>query len=263
MSQANTRATGTRPSLVRYQGIVEHRETAGEEAGAEDLPCRGDAGTDRGRLRPPEGVAQLEFGRRGPVTDLARLFQQGSLRVLRPNQPAGEPACAVLLNTSGGLMGGDVLEIEARLAPGAVAMITTQAAEKVYRSAGALSRVDVRLALADDAWLEWLPQETILFHRAKLRRRLVLDLATSARLSAADLLVFGRRARGERFQRGLLHDRWEVRSAGRLVWADALRLEDDPGALLEAPFGFGGAGAVATAIYVAPDAASGSSSRVP
>jgi urease accessory protein len=105
-------------------------------------------------------VARLEFGRRGAVTDLARLFQQGSLRVLRPNVPAGEPACAVLLNTSGGIVGGDVLEIEARLRPGAAA--NTQAAEKVYRSAGALSTVDVRLALAEGAWLEWLPQETIL-----------------------------------------------------------------------------------------------------
>jgi urease accessory protein len=115
--------------------------------------------------------------------------------------------------------------------------------------------VDVQLTLAEHAWLEWLPQETILFDRARLRRRLVLDLAESARLLAADLLVFGRRARGERFRRGLLHDRWEVRSAGRLVWADALCLAEDPGGLLEAPFGFAGTGAAVTAIYVAPDAA--------
>jgi urease accessory protein len=188
------------------------------------------------------------------VTDVARLFQRGSLRVLRPNVPAREPACAVLLNTSGGIVGSDALEIEARLAPGAAAVVTSQAAEKVYRSVGALSTVDVRLALDEHAWLEWLPQETILFDGARLRRRLALDLAASARLLAADMLVFGRRARGERFEHGLLHDRWEVRIGGRLVWADALRLADGPGALLAAPFGFAGAGAAATAIYVAPDA---------
>ena len=141
--------------------------------------------------RSPDGAARLEFSRRGAVTELGRLFQQGSLRVLRPNVPAGEPACAVLLNTSGG----DVLQIEGCLAPDAAAMITTQGAEKVYRSAGALSTVDVRLALGADTWLEWLRQDTILFDRARLRRRLVPDLAASARLLAADLLVFGRRAR--------------------------------------------------------------------
>jgi urease accessory protein len=183
------------------------------------------------------------------VTDVARLFQRGSLRLLRPNVPAGEPACAVLLNTSGGIVGGDALEIEARLAPGAAAVVTSQAAEKVYRSVGALSTMDVRLALDEHAWLEWLPQETILFDGARLRRRLALDLAASASLLAADMLVFGRRARGERFEHGLLHDRWEVRIGGRLVWA-----ADGPRALLAAPFGSAGAGAAATAIYVAPDA---------
>jgi urease accessory protein len=217
---------------------------------------RGDPGrAGEPASRAPDGAVRLEFRRRGAATDLARLFQEGSLRVLRPNMPAGEPACAVLLNTSGGIVGGDVLEIEARLARGATAMITTQAAEKVYRSAGALSTVNVRLAADAGTWLEWLPQETILFDRARLRRRLMLDLAENARLLAADLLVFGRRARGERFQNGLLHDRWDVRCAGRLVWADALRLADKPGALLDAPFGFARAGALATAVYVAPDAA--------
>jgi hypothetical protein len=91
-----------------------------------DLRCRGEHGLDRGPgPRSPDRVARLEFGRRGAATDLARLLQQGSLRGLRPNVPAGEPACAVLLNTSGGIGGGDVLEIEARLAPGAAAIITT------------------------------------------------------------------------------------------------------------------------------------------
>jgi urease accessory protein len=254
VSQSRACTTGGLLSLVQDQD-VELREMTGEEVVAGDSRWRGHQRPARAPgPTPPEGVARLEFRRRGAVTEVARLFQQGALRVLRPNVPGGEPACAVLLNTSGGIVGGDVLEIEARLAPGAAAMITTQAAEKVYRSAGALSTIGVRLALAADAWLEWLPQETILFDRARLRRRLVLDLARSARLLAADLLVFGRRARGERFQNGFFHDRWEVRSAGRLVWADALRLAGDPGRLLDAPFGFAGAGAAATAIYVAPDA---------
>jgi urease accessory protein len=67
--------------------------------------------------------------------------------------------------------------------------------------------------------------------------------------------VFGRRARGERFRRGLLHDRMEIGLGDRLVWADALRLGPEPGPLIEAPFGFAGAAALATCVYLAPDAA--------
>ena len=201
----------------------------------------------------PEGVAELVFGQRG-TTHLARLFQKSPLRVLVPRPAPGEPPCAVLLNTSGGIVGGDALRVAVRLEAGTAAVVTTQAAEKAYRSAGAEATVEVDLDLADETWLEWLPQETILFEGARLRRRLRVDLGLRARLMAADMLVFGRRARGEQFQTGFFSDRWEVRIGRRLVWADALRLAPDPGALLEAPFGFAGAGAFATCIHVAADA---------
>ena len=155
-----------------------------------------------------------------------------------PRPAPGEPPCAVLLNTSGGIVGGDALQVEVRLEAGAAAVITSQAAEKAYRSAGADATLDVALDLADGAWLEWLPQETILFDGARLRRRLRVDAAAQARLVAADMLVFGRRARGERFQRGFLYDSWEVRIGRRLAWVDALRLAPEPGPLLDARFGF-------------------------
>jgi urease accessory protein len=201
----------------------------------------------------PEGVAQLVFVQR-ETTHLARLFQKSPLRVFVPRPPPGEPPSAVLLNTSGGIVGGDALRVAVRLETGAAAVVTTQAAEKAYRSAGAEATVEVDLDLADETWLEWLPQETILFDGALLRRTLRVDLGPRARLVAADMLVFGRRARGEQFQTGLFSDRWEVRLGRRLVWADALHLAPEPGALLEAPFGFAGAAAFATCIYVAADA---------
>jgi len=188
------------------------------------------------------------------TTRLARLFQKAPLRVLMPRPPPGEPPCAVLLNTGGGIVGGDALEVRVGLEDGAAAVITSQAAEKAYRSAGPEATVDVRLDLAPETWLEWLPQETILFDGARLRRRLRVDLAAGARLVAADMLVFGRRARGERYRTGLLVDRWQVGIERRLVWADAVRLAPEPGALLDAPFGFAGAGALATCVYVASDA---------
>lgn len=210
----------------------------------------------RGTVRsaPPHATARLRVVRGEAGSRLADLHQQGALRVLRPRPPAGESFTAVLANTSGGIVGGDRLEVRAEVGAGASALITTQAAEKSYRSAGPDARSDVSLHLADRAWLEWLPQETILFDGARLRRALCIDLARQARLIGGDVLVFGRRASGERFRTGLLNDRWEVRVDGRLAWADVLRL-DTPEAQIEAPFGFAGAGAYGMCIYVAPDAA--------
>jgi urease accessory protein len=160
-----------------------------------------------------QGSARLAFVRRG-TTQLAELFQQAPLRVLRPRVRPGEPPCAVLVNTSGGIVGGDVLRVAARLEAGASAVITSQAAEKAYRSAGRDARFAVDLALAERTWLEWLPQETILFDGARLRRSLRVDLDPGAALLAADMLVFGRPARGETYARGLLRDRIELRVGG-------------------------------------------------
>jgi urease accessory protein len=201
-----------------------------------------------------DGLVRVSFVRRGDRTDLARLLQRGSLRIFRPNPPCGDLPNAVLLNTSGGIVGGDRLAVRVRIEPGAAALITSQAAEKAYRSVGPDATVEVDLDLADRAWLEWLPQETILFDGARLRRCLSVAAASEARLLAADMLVFGRPARGERFRRGVLHDRIEIRVGDRLVWADALRLAPEPGALFEAPFGLAGAAALATYFYLARDA---------
>jgi urease accessory protein len=168
----------------------------------------------------PEGAARLVFAHQGR-TRLARLFQKAPLRVLMPRPELGDLPCAVLLNTSGGIVGGDALQVAVRMEAGAAAVVTSQAAEKAYRSAGADATLDVDLELGDGTWLEWLPQETILFNGARLRRRLRVAAAAPARLVATDMLVFGRRARGERFQRGFFYDRREVRVGHHLAWADA------------------------------------------
>ena len=178
------------------------------------------------------------------------------MRALFPRVPAGEVLEAVLINIGGGVVGGDRLEVEVVAGPGARLRATSQAAEKVYRSAGPASTLDVRLAAGEDAWLEWLPQETILFDRCGFRRQILLELASSARALAGEITVLGRAAHGERLRSGSIRDRWQVRRGGRLLWADALRLEGELDACLEAPFGLAGARALATLVYVAEDARS-------
>jgi urease accessory protein len=201
------------------------------------------------------GVARIGFAARGSRTRLATLYQQAPLRVLFPRAPAGDPPHAVLVTTSGGLVGGDRLEVEIETGRDARALVITQAAEKAYRSTGAAAQVTVALRAGPGSWLEWCPQETILFERARLRRRTTLQLGLDSRVLAGDILVFGRRAHGERLRTGSLRDAWQVRSGDRLVWADALRLEGDIGAQLAAPFGFAGAAAYASLVYAGADAA--------
>jgi len=173
-----------------------------------------------------QGAAEIGFIRKQGETRLDHLFQHDPLRVLFPAPAPGEPPCAVLVTTSGGMVGGDHLNVSVSAGPGTTALAMAQAAEKIYRSAGEDSKIDVRLSVGQDAWLEWLPQETILFDGARMRRRTAIDLEPGARILAGEILVFGRIASGERLSQGLVREEWNVRRQGRLIWADALHLED-------------------------------------
>ncbi|HEV2548705.1 MAG TPA: urease accessory protein UreD [Stellaceae bacterium] len=203
-------------------------------------------------LERGDGVAEIVFARNG----LARLYQRTPCRVLFPTPEPDDIPMAALLTTSGGLAGGDRLSIAVAAEARARAVVATAAAEKVYGSQGAETRVAVTLRAEQSAWLEWLPQESILFDGARLVRSLAFEVAAGARLLAAETLVFGRIARGERFLQGLLHESWRVRRGGRLVWVDTTQLAGDVGAALARPAAFGGADAFATALYVGEDAAS-------
>jgi len=209
-----------------------------------------EAALQRGR-----GVAEIAFARRGAGTALAHLYQRTPCRVLFPDGEAGDPPSAVLLTTSGGLTGGDELRLAIAARDGAAATVTSQAAEKLYRSLGPDTRIEVELSLGNGAALEYLPQETILFDGARLDRRMRVEIAPTARLLACEMLVFGRAAHDETLTRGRLYEGWQVRRDGKLLWVDALALEGDIAALLAGPFTFAGATALATALYIGPDAA--------
>ncbi|MBP2231368.1 urease accessory protein [Azospirillum agricola] len=201
------------------------------------------------------GAATVRFEHRHGETRLATLYHHDPLRVLLPTPRRGDVPIAVLATTSGGMVGGDRMDIDLSAGPGARALVTTQAAEKVYRSTGADCRIDTRVAVEAGAWLEWMPQEAIVFEGSRLRRLTRLELAGDSRLIAGEMLVFGRAAFGETVTRGLIRDAWEVVRDGRAVWADALHLDGDIAETLNHPAGFGGAGACATLLHAAPDAA--------
>lgn len=195
-----------------------------------------------------DGAAEIGFREIAGKTRLDHLYQRDPLRVLFPNPAAGDAALAVLVTTSGGLVGGDRLDIAVRLAPGAAAHITASAAEKIYRSAGRTTVIAQSLSIGAAAALEFLPPETILFEGARLRRATGVELAEGAAFLGGDIVVFGRRARGERFTSGFFREVWEVRRDGALLWGDALHLEDDVGRIVDDPACFDGAAGFATMI---------------
>ncbi len=186
---------------------------------------------------------------------LGDLRQEGCLKARFPR--AGPPGWsgAVLLNTAGGIAGGDRLDTRVEAGPGTEATLASQAAERVYRALpGASAQVCTSLHVADGAALEWLPQETILFDRCALRRRLTVHLAEGAWFLGLESLVFGRAAMGEDVHHAALHDRISLLRAGRLVLHDAVRLEGPVASALGRPAVAGGARAVATLLHAAPDA---------
>jgi urease accessory protein len=215
--------------------------------------------------QPPQHVARLERGdgalalalERDELgeTRIADLYQRDPCRALFPHGDAGDVMPVVVLTTSGGLAGGDRISLEISVGRNAATQVTTQAAEKIYRALAAETCVSVRLSAASEAWLEWLPQETILFEGARFQRETRVEIASDARLLAAEIVVFGRTARGERMTAGSYRDHWRIVRDGRLVWADALGLAGDPAAALAHPAGYAGAVAIASVIYAGPDSA--------
>jgi urease accessory protein len=226
-----------------------------QNATAAQTPVESGAATARAAvpLARSVGGCRLAFDRAHGRTCLKHRDQRAPARLLTPHDRAVGIAGATLVNEAGGLAGGDRLDHAVALGPGTAAAVTGQAAEKVYRTTGEASVLTTELEVADGAWAEWLPQETILFDRAHLIRRTTAQVGGDARLLAGELTVLGRTARGERADAARLLETWRVHRDGRLAWADGIRLSP-PNAALDAPAGFAGHAALGTLIYAAPDA---------
>jgi urease accessory protein len=196
------------------------------------------------------GHIALSVAAAGGVTRRQNVHEDGSLRVRFPNA-ATETLEAVIVNTGGGMTGGDRFAIELEVGEGASLIAGTVAAEKIYRSNGPDAEMSVRLDLGAGAKLAWLPQETILFDQARLSRRIDIDLAESSSLLMAEAVVLGRAAMGEAMDKGFFADRWRVRRDGKLVFADTAWLEGAIAARLIEPAITNSGIAIAT-VLIAP-----------
>ena len=202
------------------------------------------------RRQRARAEARGSFARVGARTEPARLFETGGLRWRFPR--SSNPCEAAIVNTGGGVAGGDSYSVSLTLSEGAEVEATTPSAERIYRSDGPAAVIVTRLTLAPCARLFWLPQETLVFDGARLDRRLEVETSGEAAFIVAETLVFGRLAMGERSVDASLRDSWRVRRDGRLVFADETRLEH-AGATLERKAVGAGARALSTIVASAPN----------
>jgi urease accessory protein len=196
-------------------------------------------------LQRSEGAVRIVLDSDERGARVAHVFQRYPVRVMFPRAGGGGVEEAVLVNASGGIAGGDRLEFAVAARGNASIAVTSQAAEKVYRALSKPAHISTRLKVTETARLAWLPQETIVFDRARLRRETAIDLISGAELLALEWLVLGRTAHGEELVGGLINESWCVRIDGRLAWADSFRVTDESfpqlrrGALLSGSKAFG------------------------
>ncbi len=203
------------------------------------------------RMIRAEGQVRAGFISSARGTALSTLYESGGYRL---KFPRGDVCEAVLVNTGGGMAGGDRLAVDLHFEGETKAVITTQSAEKIYRADGQGSEIDIALNIEARAQVTWLPQEMILFSGARLSRRFTVDMKAEASLTLFESTIFGRVAMGETITEGLFRDRWRVRREGRLIFADDVLIENNIAAHLDRKAVGKGARAVGTCLFIAPDA---------
>jgi urease accessory protein len=202
-------------------------------------------------LARSRGTARLGFKCRGDRTVFETLYQAGCLRIRMPRTESGFCSEAIVMNTSGGLTGGDEIALSARWRSGTTATLCNQAAEKIYRARDSVVRVTNRLEIDRHASAEWLPQETIIFDRAALDRRLDVHVVGESSFLGLESVVFGRTAMGEEVVVGRVRDAWRIYRDRRLIYADVLHLDGAIAERLDRAAIAAGARAVATILLVA------------
>ncbi|MDQ2094450.1 urease accessory protein UreD [Rhodalgimonas zhirmunskyi] len=201
------------------------------------------------------GKVHVSTKARDGASVLDGLRQAGSLKLLFPRVDRKAAPQAVLVNTAGGVTGGDRFEISGRAGVGTALTLTTQAAERAYRAQpGETGKIRTRLSVEAGGRIDWLPQETILYDGSALDRALSVDLATDARFLMVEPLVFGRTAMGETLSRARFRDRIEIRRGGVPLYLDSIRMAGDLAAHLARRHIADGAGAMVSLLYVAPEA---------
>jgi urease accessory protein len=219
------------------------------------LSCTPDVSKDRPSdrdLQRADGCGRIILSGSENGTRIEDVFERSPTRIMFPRTGSRPVEEAVIINTGGGVAGGDRLECSVTALPGASIAVTSQAAEKVYRALDDPARVTTRLKARESARLAWLPQETIVFNGARIHRTTEIELFPGAELLALEWLVLGRAAHGEIVVSGSVLDGWRVKKDSRLIWADSFRISDEIFPHLNRKALLANGKAVATLMYFGP-----------
>ncbi len=172
------------------------------------------------------GTLDLRFANVNGKTSPSKSYSTSPLRVQRPFYPAAAPEnCqSVIVHTAGGMVGGDQLDITISAEPDTQVLVTTAAAHKVYRSQGDWAKQVIHLKVGAGAYVDWLPQELILFDGGQFQQSLRVDLEPGAVWIGWDVTRFGRSARGETLRDGEWRSQTEIWHQGTPLWIDRQRL---------------------------------------
>jgi urease accessory protein len=167
------------------------------------------------------GVLNLVYSKPKLTTQITHAYSKAPLKIQRSFYPEKENIChSVILHTAGGIVGGDLLSQNIKLQTGAQTLITTAAASKIYRSNGKQARQNINIQLENSSYLEYLPQETIVFNSAVYRQNLRVEIVPGATWFGWEITRFGRSARGEKFLQGEWRSDTEVYQQGNPLWID-------------------------------------------
>lgn len=200
------------------------------------------------------GVGRLSVKQLDGRTRINRLYQEGCARIRIPKTYHGTALEAVIINTAGGVTGGDRMSWSFEAGQNTHLMVTTQASEKVYKSSSGVAANTVLLKAEKEARLAWLPQETIVFDRAGFSRTITADLAEGAEALFLEPIIMGRRSMGERVESANLRDRWRISQCGQLIHAEDFCISGPITSILSQKAVTGGQTAFATLLFVSPRA---------
>ena len=223
----------------------------------EDSSHPGAFGAHGGNLRDVDleranGVGRIVLTGSERGTRIVDVYQKFPIGLVFPRIGDDLVKEAVIINSSGGTAGGDRLEIEVVALNNASVAVTTQAAEKIYRALDRPAQVATKLKACGTSKLAWLPQETIVFNQARVRRQTEIELCSGAELIALEWLVLGRAARGEEVVSGHISDSWRIKRDGHLIWADGFRVSDEVFASLHRKALLSNWKAIGTLVYFGP-----------
>lgn len=205
------------------------------------------------RAQRASGAGRLSVRRVEGKPRISTLFQEGCAKLRFPVVPEDHLE-AVMINSAGGLTGGDAMQWRFALGDHCAAHITTQACEKIYKAVlGTVATVSTHIDVGPDSYVAWLPQETILFERADLKRSLNVNLAARARALLVESTIFGRKAFGETIETAQFSDQWRIRQDGKLLHAENFSIGPNAGSSLKRSALLGNHHAVATILLVSPD----------